>query len=507
MGDNSQEFKLLITGDASSAVDATKQAGDATRKLKVDTSDLSDETKKSLNLLPQATDEVKKSAEASNEAGISHREQREALRELTRGYPELGAAARSVLNPITLAAFGIAEAFTIWSEKIKTAQELLGGWELPDFTIHATGVSAAAEAYDRLKTAVAGADAEFDSAASIFERQAKAIQAQLTATKSLIEAQKQKAMADLDLQRASGQVTPAAYDARKSIIEQGYNDKTTQAEIDARNADLAAKKQEAAQMGQDAAAKAAKAAGIQPGLNDEGMEELINKAKAAVEAAKTQAEKFRAEEKKAKELQEIKDEPAGLQKVKDIAFAGVDTLEMEKKYGAVGFDKIAQLNADAAKKAEETQAIAETQEKQLEKQRADRNKLNEESAREAADAEKKRRELQGEDDPKKGGSVAWQNTQAAAAQQTRDDTGLENSFTKDVENFNKDADELKRTIGRTDPASIVKARQSMADMSAAVQDAMDIMQTLAADHQNVSALAAEVALMKRQIQQVGFTTR
>jgi hypothetical protein len=177
MGDNSQEFRILFTGDASSAVQASQQTGAATQKLKVDVSDCSDETKRALNLLPPVTDELKKTGKASEEAAFSHREQHEAVRELTRGYPELGEVARAALNPITIAAFGIAEAFTIWAERMKTAQELLGGWELPDFTAHAAGVSAAAEAYDKLKTAVAGADTEFDSAAGIFDRQAKAIQA------------------------------------------------------------------------------------------------------------------------------------------------------------------------------------------------------------------------------------------------------------------------------------------------------------------------------------------
>ena len=132
---------------------------------------------------------------------------------------------------------------------LKTAQELLGGWQLPDFAEHTDGVTAAAEAYDKLKTAVAGADTEFNGAASAFERQSKAISAELEATKQLIEAQKQKAVADLDIQRATGQVSPGTYAARKAMVEQGANDATVQAEIDARNADLAAKKQEAAGLG------------------------------------------------------------------------------------------------------------------------------------------------------------------------------------------------------------------------------------------------------------------
>jgi len=497
MSDNSQDLKIHIVSDADTK--GFQQVSQASSKLKVDTSDLNEETKRSLGMMPQAEDGLKKTAKASEEAGVSHREQKEALHELTHGYPELGEVARAALNPITIAAFGIAEAFSIWAERIKTAQELMGGWELPDLTGHARGVSAAATAYDQLKTAVAGADTEFDSAAGVFERQATAVQAQLEATKQLIEAQKQKAIADLNIERATGQVSPVTYDARRTMIEMGANAQTTQAEIDARNADLAAKKQEAAQLHQDSASEAAKAGAIQPGRNSEGMQELINEAKAAAEAAGKAAAELHQKEALAKAMRDQE----GLESFTPESIA--TQFKYDMTFGATtNPSEQAKIAEEAAKAAEVRQAALEESAKQLQKQLDERKKHSDESARLAAEAEKKDRGLQGEDDPNKVGSTAWKNAQAAASLRARNDTGLENQFTKDVENFNKDAEELNRSAGRTDPASLVKARQSMADMSAAVQDAMAIMQTLAADHQNVATLAQQVALMKRQINQGSF---
>ncbi len=461
-----------------------------------------EEAKKALEAIKdnayEATQETDKTASASRESTkeesegtkkleVGKRELLESMRELNRQYPILGEVARAAFNPITIASFGVAEAITIWIQRLQTAQELLGGWQLPDFTEHTAGVSAAAEAYDKLKTAVAGADTEFNGAASAFERQSKAISAQLEATKQLIEAQKQKAVADLDIQRATGQVSPGTYAARKAMVEQGANDATVQAEIDARNADLAAKKQEAAGLAQQSATEAAKAGAIQPGRNEEAMQELINEAKAAADAAGKAAADLRAKEALAKAmrdqegLESFTPESIGTQFKYDTTF-GATTNPAEQ----------AKLAGDAAKRAEEEQAALQENAKQLQKQLDERNKHTEEAASLSAEAEKKRLALAGEDDPNKVGSTAWQNAQAAQAQGIRDKAGEETQFSSDVEGFAKDAAEYKRLSSAHDAQSIGKARQAMADMYSLVADSIAIMQQLANQHENVSDLRRQI---------------
>lgn len=62
---DTQEFKLLITGDATQGVAATQQMGDATRKLKVDVSDIGDETKRMLGITEPAAEGTKSSVKKS----------------------------------------------------------------------------------------------------------------------------------------------------------------------------------------------------------------------------------------------------------------------------------------------------------------------------------------------------------------------------------------------------------------------------------------------------------
>jgi len=70
--DSNQELRIHIVSDAD--VKGFKDASAASSKLKIDTSDLSDETKRQLGLLPQLKNDLEKSGEAAAEAGLSHRE-------------------------------------------------------------------------------------------------------------------------------------------------------------------------------------------------------------------------------------------------------------------------------------------------------------------------------------------------------------------------------------------------------------------------------------------------
>ena len=228
----------------------------------------------------------------------------------------------------------------------------------------------------------------------------------------MIAAQKEKALADLDLQRASGPMSAGAYDAQRAMIEQGATDATTQARIKARNDDLAAKQKEAAKMAQDSAAEAVKASAIQPGLNDASLQGLIDKVNAGAAEAGKKGEEFKAESQHAGEVAERAQGGQGAAGLSDVVHNIPGDVGFFAKYGLTADpEEVKRMNEKAAKEAEETQTRLLGQAAQLEKQKQERDKHNTESARLAAEAEKKRLELQGEDDPKKVGSVAWQNTQ------------------------------------------------------------------------------------------------
>lgn len=476
-------------------------------KLKTSSADLSkemgvinvtaDDMEKALAKTADATHDA---GHAAHEAEIPHRQLHESIHLLAKGYPELGELARSALHPVVLASFGIAEAFHIWNERMKTAQELLGAFELPDFTAHAGGVSAAVEAFDKLKIAVRDTNTEFNSGAAAFERQKTAIQEQLGFMKQLIAAQKEKAIADLDLERSSGKITPGMYDAKRSIIEQGYNAETVRKENEARIAEVNAKWDEAQTLAQESAAAKAKAAKIHPELNDEGFEEQINKAKSGAEAAKAQAEEDRKRAKLARDQQ---------------ATTGVDTVTPEglkrafdysTTFGATTDPEEAAKGAEAAaKNAEETQAGLEVLAKKLEKQREERDKLNAEAAAKAAEAEKKQLELKGEDDPNKVGSAAWKNAASTAVLRSQEDTAAETRAAKDIENFGKDVAEFKQYATATDPAGIAKAREALKDMQAMFKDVLVAVNQLAADHQDVKPLRQQVDRLQWQMQHLGLS--
>jgi hypothetical protein len=485
--DNTLKIKIEVDGDLTPGAQKAQDALDQANKTIVKTAD---DAKESARVEVDSTEKVE----------IGKRELLESMHRLNREYPLLGEAARAAFNPLAITIAGLVEAGSIWVERLKAAQEVLGGFELPDFSAHTSGVSAAAEAYDKLKTAVQGADEEFNGAAAAFERQSTAIKAQLDATKQLIAAQKEKALADLDIERAGGRVSAGSYDARRSMIEQGANDATVQAEIDARNADMAARKQEAAQIEKDSQAAAAKAANIQPGLNDASLKQLIAEAQAGVEASKKAEADAKAEASHAEDVEVRVQGGQGLTGLADIAQNAAGDVGFFAKHGLTANpEEVAKQESAAAKAAQETQAGLEDKIAQLQKQLDERTKARDEAARLAAEAEKKRLELQGQDNPNQVGSVAWQNAQAQKTQGLRDTTSEEKRFAADVEQFTKDAATYKHSAGKADPESIAKARQAMTDMFEMVTDAFSIMQQLAGMGQNVAELRARVGEMERSL--------
>ncbi len=131
MSNEAQEFKLLITGDASSAVGAFQKTGDASKKLKVDTSDLGDETKKLLGISTPAADGAKKLGEEIGKSGEhaekGGREMRRLINEIgnVAGVADLGAVSMGELG---VAVFAVGAALEILKTALGNVQQGTNGF-------------------------------------------------------------------------------------------------------------------------------------------------------------------------------------------------------------------------------------------------------------------------------------------------------------------------------------------------------------------------------------------
>lgn len=125
------EFKLLITGDASGAVSATEQAGAAIRKLKVDTSDLSDETRRSLGLMPVHQDNSNRRGQTAEAAGPWQLESARILTEVgDRAAPGAGGGRGEVsggAEGVVLALVSVLETFQQRIDTVVVAADKLAG--------------------------------------------------------------------------------------------------------------------------------------------------------------------------------------------------------------------------------------------------------------------------------------------------------------------------------------------------------------------------------------------
>jgi DNA repair exonuclease SbcCD ATPase subunit len=487
MADTDQSYKIQIV------FDLLNQGKVEEAKAKL--TDLNQEAAESAKKNTSATEEdagaSKKSAQEVEDLGIKKRELLESTRALTREMPVLGEIMRAVYNPMAFTIFGIIGAFEIWINKIKALTEAFGGIVLPDLTSGITQANDIATAYDGITKAVKGADDEFNNAAAAFERQEKAIAAQLAAMRQLITAQKEKAIADLDLERSSGKITPASYAAKKSIIEQGYNDKTTQAEIDARNADLAAKKQEVAQAEADAKTAQSKAAGFKLPDTDDQVQSQIDAFKKLAAENRTQADAATAEAKKQQDLIE-----SGQGSLRERAESFPELLGQTVKYGGdYTPQNIRDIETQTAKEAEDRAAAADAAAARIEEQKKQRDDARKDAEDKTKAAEKAKLSIAGEDDPTKVGSVAWQNAQAAQAQSVRDSSAQENRFVGDADAFHRDIVTVNKDVKKPTPENFAAAKQAVNDMVAAIQDSADIIS-------HFSGSASQIAEMKRQLEKM-----
>ncbi len=488
---------------AGKALETVKTNADAaaagTKKLSISADELSDATKRRLGILGQETADTKKVTEATEGLDLSKRELLESTHAITREMPVLGEIMRAAYNGTAFSIFGVIGAMEIWIEKTKTLTEAFGGMELPRFTNQIKDAQDIAVAYDGIGKAIRDALAEFNSAPEIYGRQKTAIDAQVASIRSLIQANKDKAQADLDIERAAGKIGPAMFAARKSAIEQGYTAQTEQLEKDARTAELKAKQDEQKGLEKTAADKAHAAAGVKLPEDDAVVDAQIAAQKNQAAALRKQAEDQRAEADKLQVFKAGQDDHSWGTSLRQLP----EAVAFSVKYGATTDPgEIIKARNESAKDAEEKAIAADREAQRLEKAKADRETLRKQSEDAAAAAQKLALENAGQDDPKKVGSVAWQNAQADAVGNVKNTTALENRFTSDAEGIAKDIQTYAGAAGKTDPRSVETARAALADMFAALRDAASVMEMLKNSGVDISSIRRELNTLKAQVQSI-----
>ena len=278
-----QEFKILITGDASGAVQATQQTSSAVNKIKVDISDLSDATKKSLNLLPEQAEATKKLgsavAETSEKMESGGREVRRLGNELGKmiGVSDLGA---TTMGKMGLAVFAVGAALEFLHSTYEQVQDSIKG---PiDISVHddVGKIEAAAKVWDQYAEARRKAGEAANSPESAAGRENKALEEKLKLLHEFLKAEEEEALAALATHK--DQMSPQAYSAAESRIKGTFGERSTLADQDAQRAKIATMEAEAAALDKKSKEDKAKGEAMSTGNAD------------AQGAAKSNAEKAKA---------------------------------------------------------------------------------------------------------------------------------------------------------------------------------------------------------------------
>lgn len=280
-----QEFKLLITGDASSYVGATGQAGDATNKLKIDTSDLSDETKRSLGLLDPLKENSKdlgtEVEKAGEKFGGSRRELREMGNELGRATG-LAGAGRLMMGGIAVAAFAAAKSIEFLKNTWEQIQESIKGPVNIEIKDDAARISAVAKSWNEYADARAKVIAANNTPEKLAGQEVKALEDKLKLLKDILKAEEEEALANLSTKKDS--MTPEAYAAAQAQIKKNFGEKETSANEQSEQDKIKIKQQEADRLEADAAAKKKAADAISTGDSPKDQEAIAIAKKNAEDA-------------------------------------------------------------------------------------------------------------------------------------------------------------------------------------------------------------------------------
>ena len=196
-----------------------------------------------------------KTADVDTEAVSSKTRIREALHGLGLEFPMLHRVGKWALNEIGLAFASVAGAVAIWTAKLREAREEEERIELPDFQIEQ--VNQASVAWNGLAAARTAANEAFSSASGIYGRAITELREILELQKQQLEAEKKKALTDLELKK--GDMTPEAYAAARGQIEGIFAQAGTKATQTERQQEIARKQEEQANLEIEARNKAAAA--------------------------------------------------------------------------------------------------------------------------------------------------------------------------------------------------------------------------------------------------------
>jgi hypothetical protein len=502
------EYKITTSAElagANAAAEALERQIGKAKALKQDYSELDKQLKTIRGSVEESTATDKKATEVTEGFSIKKKELLESVKLLRHEFPLLGEAIRMVFNPVVFGVGGIIASFVIWKDKVNGLSEAMGGMELPDLSGHIGQVEGAATAYDGVGNAIRAVDEQFNSATGVFDRQQKAINSSLTATKALLEAQKQLAIAQLDAERASGKLSPAEYDARKSGIERGYSDQNVQAEIAARNASLEAKKKQLAQAEAEAAAKTAKANSYKLPEDDKDVDAQMARQQQLLDNFKEMIAKRRAEIARIRGIQNA----LSSDNIKDNIMGLPGAIGVANTYGAQGSDQEMFSNAIGINQTTLDDLVEKV--KGLEQAMARRGKMKtarskDRSAAEAANttAENLRLGIAGEEDPENPGSTAFMNQRQMQTQGVRNQAGDFSRLAGDFSNVGKDIGQARGFVGKNTFSDQEKndAENALKDAYKGIADASQVIRGLGAMGKNMNAAIQELNKLRAEVDQL-----
>ena len=264
--------------------------GAATKRLKIDTSDLSDETKRSLNLMPQLQQNVAAESAAAAESGISHRELRKVLTDIgNTAAPGAGRAMGELAMGPLGAALALLSAYELLKKSLdddsEAADKLAEELAKPD-TAGIKGVQeawdTATKSYGEYLAKLKNAGADNDPIKTEIDRAKELTVAKLEAQKKI-----QEAMGD----KAGAAYTQESIDKTKGssglIAEQDQREKA-QKVLEQKASEASVAQMQADKKAKDDAARLDKARAITDPNSDAGkaLQKKIDEAGERVEQAK-----------------------------------------------------------------------------------------------------------------------------------------------------------------------------------------------------------------------------
>lgn len=497
------EYKITTSAElagANAAADALERQIGKAKALKQDYSELDKQLKTIRGSVEESAATDKKAADETEGFTLKKKELLESVKLLRNEYPLLGEAIRMVFNPMVFTVGGIIGSFAIWKEKVNALTEAMGGIELPDLSGHIGQVEGVATAYDGVRNAVRAVDEEFNSATSVFDRQQKAINATLNASKALLAAQKELAVAQLDADRSSGKLSPSEYDAKKLIVERGYNDQSVQAEINARNASLAAKKQQLADAEAEAAAKKTKAGSIKLPDSDKDVDAQMEKVKEVISSLQSGISKLKAN------IDKLDDIKQGI--MSDTLLENVAALPAAIKtgytFGSFRMEDAKAVEQTSLKEAQERLTAALQLLARIEEKKSDRASARAAGEKAAGIAENLRLGIAGEEDPTRPGSTAWLNSQQRGTQGVRDQASDFSRLAGDFSNVGKDVDQARGFVGKNTFSDQEKnaAQNALKDAYKGLADAAEVIRSLGAMGKDMKAAIQELNKVRAEVDQL-----